>query len=215
MKRTPISKTPVIYFLLVLLVAVIVVGCAGPHVYIHPSPGLDRIKRIAVLPFENFSKDDKAGDKVRVTFVIELLMVGSFDVMDIGEVDRILQQKGLIYGRSSGMPPTISAPGTEEQSVTTVPLSRQIGEALNVQAILLGSVEAYNAERVADRTIPEVSIAVRLIDVDTNIIIWASTHTRRGSAGIPILGWGKISSLSTLSQHVIQDMANALAKYTR
>lgn len=200
------------YFLLIFLAGIATAGCSKPHVYIHPSPGLDRIKKIAVMPFDNFTKDDKASEKVRTNFVIELLITGIFNVMDIGEVDRILQRERLSYSASQSTAPIISVPGTEEETAASIPLSKKIGDVLNVEAILVGSVEAYSAERVADQIIPEVSISARLIDAETGIIIWASTHTRRGSAGIPILGWGKVTSLSVLSQQVIQDTVNSLAK---
>jgi TolB-like protein len=199
-----------------LLAGVLMAGCSGPRVYIHPNPGLDSIKRIAVLPFGNFSKDDKAGDKVRANFVIELLRTARFNVMDIGETDRLLQIAELSYTTSGTAIPGIGAAQTAEaQTAASEPLSKKIGEALKVEAIFVGSVEAYSTERVSDRIIPEVGISARLIDAETGIIIWASTHSRRGGAGFPILGWGKVTSLSVLSQQVIQDMVNSLAKYAR
>jgi TolB-like protein len=205
-----------ICFLVILLLVTLAAGCGGPQVYIHPNPGFERIKRMAVLPLDNFTKDDKASNKVRANFVIELLRTASFNVVDIGETDRLLQIAELSYTTSGTAIPGIGAAQTaEEQAAASEPLSKKIGEALKVEAIFVGSVEAYSTERVSDRIIPEVSISARLIDAETGIIIWASTHSRRGGAGFPILGWGKVTSLSVLSQQVIQDMVNSLAKYTR
>ena len=192
-------------------------GCGKPRVYIHPSPGLDMIKRMAVMPFDNLTKDSNAAEKVRNGFVIELLRTGSFSVMDTGEADRILQAAGLSYGTIQGSMPGIAAPETataeEPGAVDSTPLSKSIGDALKVQAIIVGSVQAYGVERVGDQTSPEVSISARLIDAETGIIIWGGTHTRRGGAGVPIVGWGKITSLGVLSQKVIQDLVNSLAEY--
>lgn len=199
--------------LLVILLAT--AGCAGPHVYIHPTPGLDRIRRMVVMPFDNLAKDDKADEKVRANFVIELLRTGVFNVVDTGEVDRTLQREGLSYSVSQSAIPSVRVSGTEQEAIAPVPVSSKIGDALKAEAILVGAVETYSTERVGDQTIPEVSISARLIDAETGIIIWASAHTRRGSAGIPILGWGKMISLNMLSQQVIQDMVNSLARYTR
>jgi hypothetical protein len=164
------------------------------------------------MPFDNFTREDKASEKVRSHFVVELLITGLFNVMDINEVDRILQREGLSYNLSESLAPIISVPGTEEEIDTSEPLSKKIGDVLNVEAILAGSVEAYSAEKVADQNIPEVTISARLIDAETGITIWASTHTQRGRSGIPIFGWGKVTSLGILSQQVIQDMVNSLAK---
>jgi TolB-like protein len=199
---------------LILLAGIVTAGCAKPHVYIHSNPGLDRIKKIAVMSFDNLSKDDKAGEKVRIGFVIELLRTGSFNVMDIGETDRLLQRAEISYSVTQTPISAIRAPETaEEETAASEPLSKKIGDVLDVEAILAGSVEAYSSERIGDQTVPEVSISARLIDAETGIIIWASTHTRRGSMGVPIFGWGKITSLGRLSQQVIQDMVDSLAQY--
>ena len=122
----------------------------------------------------------------------------------------------LSYITSQTAIPGVGAAETAEgQTAASEPLSKKIGAALNIEAIVVGSVETYSAERVSDQIIPEVSISARLIDAETGIIIWASTHTRRGGTGVPIFGWGKVNSLSMLSQQVIQDMANSLAKYAQ
>ena len=205
----------IVRFLVILLLATVAVGCGGPQVYMHPNPGFERIKRMAVLPLDNFTKDDKASDKVSANFVVALLRNASFNVMDIGETDRLLQIAELSYTTSQIPTPGIGAMEMLDQETASEPLSKKIGEALKVEAIFVGSVEAYSTERVSDRIIPEVSISARLIDAETGIIIWASTHSRRGGAGFPILGWGKITSLSVLSQQVIQDMVNSLAKHAR
>jgi TolB-like protein len=209
-----IGASPTIYLLLALLAGMVATGCGKPHVYIHPSPGLDRISKIAVLPFDNLTKDDKSAEKVRNGFVIELLRTGSFSVMDTGETDRILQAAGLSYsaGRDTAIS-SVAALGTEGEDAASIPLSKRIGDALGVQAVVVGSVEAYSVERIGDRVSPEVGISARLIDGETGIIIWGSTHTRRGSAGVPIFGWGRITSLSMLSQEVIEDMVDSLAEY--
>ncbi len=208
-----IRKTQMTYFFLIFLAGVTAVGCVKPHVYIHPSPGLDRIKKIAVMPFDNFTKDDKAGKKVRTNFVIEFLRTGSFNVMDIGEVDKVLHRAGLSYSANQNAAPIINSPRTEEETTAPVPLSKKIGDTLNVEAILIGSVEEYSTQRIVDRITPEVSISARLIDAETGIIIWTAAHMRQGSAGMPILGWGKVTSLSVLSQRVIEEMVNSLAEY--
>lgn len=206
------KHSQVVYFLTTLLTGIVVTGCAGPHVYIHPNPGLDTIKKIAVMPFDNFSKDDKASEKVRNGFVIELLRTCSFNVIDVNETDRRLREAGLSYNTSQN--PAVSAPKIEKETAdSAVPLSKSIGEILDVTAILVGSVETYSSERIGDQIIPEVSISARLIDAETGIIIWASTYTRRGGTGIPIFGWGKITSLGILSQQVIREMVNSLAEY--
>ena len=199
--------------LLVGLTAVLLVGCSGPRMYIHPSPGLDRIRRVAVLPFENNTKEMKAAERVRTQFVIELLRLGYFDVVDPGEVDRKMQAQNLSYEAGQELVPPIRTAEKAEETEIFEPLTRVMGEVLGVEAILVGSVDAYSANRVGDRTVPEVAISARLLDAETGIIIWAATHSRRGRAGLPFLGWGRITSLSDLSQKVVEAMVQSLAEY--
>lgn len=202
--------------LLVLAASLLIAGCGKPHVYIHPSPGLDRISKMAIMPFDNLTKDDKAAEKVRNGFVIELLRTGSFSVIDTGETDRLLKVAGLSYGAQGVVTGTAArGAGTtaEGMAVALIPLSKKIGDALGVEAVIVGSVEAYSVERVGDQVSPEVSISARLIDAGTGIIIWGGTHTRRGGSGFPIVGWGKINSLGVLSQKVIQELVDSLAEY--
>jgi len=201
--------------LLVLAASALMAGCGKPRIYIHASPGLDRISKMAVMPFDNLTKDDKAAEKVRNGFVIELLRTGSFNVVDKGETDRLLKVAGLSYGAQGAITGTAGtgAAAAESTAATAIPLSKKIGDALGVEAIIVGSVEAYSVERVGDQVSPEVSISARLIDAETGIIIWGGTHTRCGGSGFPIVGWGKINSLGVLSQKVIQDLVNSLAEY--
>jgi len=204
-----------IFFIAIFSASIITSGCSGPRIYIHPTPGFDRIKKIAVMPFNNLSTDDKAGEKVRNSFVVELLRTGSFGVLDIGETDKLLQSAGLSYSESQNPTPVVNAPNAPGAKPEEIPISKKIGDLLHVEAVLVGSVEEYSIDRVGDQSIPEVSVSVRLLDAETGIIIWASTYTKRGSTGIPILGWGKVNSLSKLSHQLAQDMVASLATYTR
>lgn len=210
-------SAPAISLLLVFLAGMMATGCGGPRTYIHPNAGLDSVKKVVVMPFGNLSSDTNAGGKVRIYFVIELLKTGAFDVMDIGESDRLLKAASLSY-EASPMPAIgISRGGattTEEAEDPSVPLSNKIGQALKVQAILAGSVNTYSSERIGEQSVPEVNVTARLIDAETGVIIWAGNHTRRGSAGIPILGWGKRTSISLVTRKVVMDMAKDLAGYT-
>lgn len=206
--------SPAVFLLLAFVVGVMMFGCSGPRTYIHSSPGLDAIRLIVVMPFENLSGDDSAADRVRSGFVIELLKTGAFDVMDVGEADRLLKLASLSYDVTKMPTPVLGIVGGEApDDRTSVPLSKRIGDALKVQAIIVGSVDTFSSEKSRDETVPEVTITARLIDVETGIIIWASNHTGRGSAGIPIVGWGKRVSRSLVLRGVIADMAGELAQY--
>jgi len=212
------GSPPAMLLMLVFVTGIVSAGCAGPRTYIHPNPeALDAVRKVVVMPFGNLSADTNAGEKVRISFVIELLRTGGFDVIDIGEADRLLKIASLSYEASTVPAIGISRGGGATSAAVeedaSVPLSKKIGEQLKVQAILAGSVDTYSSERSRDESVPEVAVSARLIDAETGIIIWASTHTRRGSPGIPIVGWRKMTSMNLVSRQVVQDMAKDLAKY--
>lgn len=139
-------------------------GCAGsPKHYIRPDFAISSVKRVAILPLENYTSDNYAGERIRKTIITEILSRG-IDVIEPGEVTRILRESKV---RSLG-----SIKITEIQD---------IGKTLGVEAVMLGSVEAYGMGRGILVTYPEVTINVRLLEVSSGNIIWSIRHTSGGA----------------------------------
>jgi TolB-like protein len=128
-------------------------GCGTRH-YINPNVSVENVKRIAVLPFENFTEYKFADERVRSAVIIELLSRG-FEVIEPGEVTRVLRELGI---RS---PARVSTP-----DIT------QIGEALGVESVMKGSVGTYDISQGISVTFPEVSIHLMLIDAPSGDILW-------------------------------------------
>ena len=115
------------------------------------------IQRVAVFPFEGGGR----APRIRELTMTQLLATDIFDVVDKGRVDNILQQEAI--------PPT--AP-LDEFTI------RRFGEALNVQAILLGSVEELNESR-GNAVFTEITLTLRLIECETGQLLWQASG--RGS----------------------------------
>lgn len=144
-------------------------GCvvrSRPPVYIHPSYDFSVIKRAAVLPFENLTSDQTAGEKVRKIVVSELLAGGVIDVVEPGQVNRLLAQQG-IQNPQAMLPAEI----------------KKLGVALEVQALILGSVETFERISQAAVSSAEVSITLRAVDVASGTIVW-SVSERAGGVGL-------------------------------
>ncbi len=152
-------------FLLIALCSLLILiyGCAPKH-HIRPEVDISKIKRIAVLPLENFTSDEYAGEKVRRLVITELLLRG-IDVIEPGEVTRILRESKV---RSLG-----SIKITEIQDM---------GKTLGVEAIMTGSVEAYGISKGISVTYPEVSIHLMLLEATSGKIIWSVLHTTGGAS---------------------------------
>ncbi len=150
----------------VLAAALWLVGCAGlpPATYVHPNYDFSRVKKVAVLPLENLSPDQTAGEKVRKVVVTELLATGIVDVIEPGQVNRILTVQNI-------QNPAAMSPED----------FKKVGTALGAQMLVVGSVESYDRVQVGGVQAPEVTMTLRGVDVDSGTIVWATSHTQGGA----------------------------------
>lgn len=163
--------TNVTRFLLLFVLVAVIAGCGGGTVkYINPSANLSYIKKIAILPFNNFSEDKYAGEKVRSALTIDLMSRHVFDVMEQGEVSKVLgmifREEGFEEGRAVQM---------DKEMV------KLVGEKLGVQAVILGSVNDFSNSR-GGLSNNVVSISVRMIDTSSGIILWQANTTEVGNS---------------------------------
>jgi TolB-like protein len=143
---------------------VLVSGCATSTStqYVRQDVDYKSIKKIAVLPFESLTTDEYAGEKVRKAVITELLSRG-VDVIEPGEVTRVLIEQKI----------------KSFSSVRTADL-QNAAKTLGVEALMMGSVEAYEISRGISVSYPEVSINLRLIEASSGNIIWSVCQTSGG-----------------------------------
>jgi TolB-like protein len=143
---------------------IFIYGCAAPEHYIKPKTDISDIKRIAVLPMENFTSDEYAGEKVRRLVITELLLRG-IDVIEPGEVTKVFREANI---RSLG-------------SIKIKDI-QNMGKELGVEAVMIGSVEAFGISRGISVTYPEVTINLLLLEASSGSIIWSIRHTEGGAS---------------------------------
>jgi TolB-like protein len=181
---------------LVLLLIFSVAGCTGSVMrYITPEANFSFIKKVAILPFNNMSKDRFAGEKVRNTMTVDLMSRGVFEVMERGEVSKVM---GLVF----------RAAGFEEGSAVDVDKEtlKLLGERLGVQAIILGSVDEY--ESGGRRSI--VSVSVRMLDTSSGIVLWQAKSTAVGTSTWRTLLGLEEQDRSTLTRAAVKDALDTL-----
>ncbi|MEK7773821.1 MAG: GNA1162 family protein, partial [Deltaproteobacteria bacterium] len=140
--------------------------------YINPSANLSYIKKVAILPFNNFSEDKYAGEKTRSALTIDLMARHVFDVMEQGEVSKVM---GMIFREE----------GFEEGRAVQMDkdMVKMLGEKLGVQAVILGSVNEYSSSRGGGGSSNNVvSISMRMIDTSSGIILWQANTTEVGNS---------------------------------
>ena len=121
------------------------------------------IKRVAVLRFENHSKEKYAGERLRDITTTEILAMGLFDVVDKAVVGIILEEET----------------GGKAEALDRITLKR-IAKKLKVQGLMMGSVDTYEEKRDRNYSYPVVALTLRLIDGASGQIIWQASGTETG-----------------------------------
>lgn len=175
---------------LVLAAGLWLAGCAGmaPATYVHPNYDFSLVKKVAVLPLENLSSDQAAGEKIRKIAVTELLATGIVDVIEPGQVNRILAQQNIQN------PATMSPEDF-----------KKVGGALGVQLLVVGSVETYDRITIGGVQAPEVTLTMRGVDVESGTIVWAASHTQGGATVMARLFGLTGDSLSEVARKTVRE----------
>ena len=170
------------------------VACAGRFPttrFLNPNFDFSFVVRAAVLPLENLTADRRAGVRATRLLITELLATGTLDVVEPGEtqeaLDRVVRQ---------------ATPTTEEII--------QLGQDLEVQAIILGTVTQSESLRSGTVSIPVVTLDVHMLETETGTTVWAVTHTEKGSGfSARLLGTGA-EPISETTRRCVQVVIGAL-----
>lgn len=178
-----------------LLVVLAVAGCGGPTRYVNRTADLGAITTVAVLPFENVTNDKLCAERVQKIFVTELLNRDAFQVVEPGQVTRVLRREQL-------------EPGT-----LTPDDIKKVGQALKAQALFVGAVLEYDEGRGGGSApSPRVKLQFRLVDSETGTTLWSVSRERGGATiSARLFGVGG-SPASSLAEELIRD---ELARLTR
>jgi len=133
-------------------------GGVGSTVFIHPDYDFGYVERVAVIPFENLTSDRGAGAQISRYFLAELLSTKAFEVVEPGEVHRVMQAMNLQRG--------------DELSTEEIV---EIGKKLNVQGLFLGSVASSASAHSGGTTVTTVTIVTRLVETEAGTTIWSAT----------------------------------------
>jgi len=150
-----------------IILIIIVCGCATSEEFIRPGIDLSKYKRRAVLPFADYPYQPGSGVLLADIVSMELLKQG-INVIDRSTTVKILTELSL---GSTGIIDESTAP--------------RIGLLLGVSALLTGSINKYNTtftniQLVAGASpayMPSsaVALSLKLIDVETGQIVWAAS----------------------------------------
>jgi hypothetical protein len=168
-------------------------GSTGVTTFLHGEFSFGFIERVAIIPLENISSDRGAGARATHVLLAEVLAAEAFDVVEPGEVTRVLGQYSTV--RTSEL--------TTEQITN-------IGRELNVQGLFLGAITESSNTRSGGSAVTKVSVALRLIETERGVTVWSSTGTS-GSRGFwsSLFGTGG-KSISEVTRHCVRKVLGTL-----
>jgi TolB-like protein len=139
--------------------------------------------KIAIFPFENLSEDKNALTSVMPVLRGRLETRG-LEVLDEDSLNRFLLKERI---RRTGY--------------ISKDMAGKIEKELNVQAILVGSINSfYPGEN------PRVGLSARLINSSNGIILWADHASAAGDDFTTILGLGRVKAIDRLTYKVIDKL---------
>lgn len=176
------------------LVALFAGRCASkPTRYLHPNADLAAIRKVAILPFENVSGERAASDKVHKIFLVELLSLEAFEVIEPGQVSRVVRNETAV---------------TPDQ-LTPDDLKR-IAKSLGADGLFLGQVVDYREARGANNAAPEITIQLRLVESQSGSTVWSTSQTRSGVKMSTRLFGVRSESLTDATRRVLRQQLATL-----
>lgn len=158
-------KIPGTVALIVTLLVAALAGCGGlrPTLFLHPEYNFGFVERVAVVPFENLTNERGAASRATRYFIAQLLASESFEVIEPGEVSRVLNELA-----------TVRTGDLTRDQITA------IGQVLRVQGLFLGTVNETSAARSGSSPQHVVTLVVRMVETETGETVWSATHTESG-----------------------------------
>ena len=170
-------------------------GCASGPKYKDKAMDFASVKTVAVLPFQNLSRDNQAPDRVRSVFSNSLLATGALYVLPQGEVSRGLGKAGV----------AIPATPTREEVMN-------LGKTLQVEAVIVGVLKEYGEIRSGSSSANAISMSVEMIETTTGKVVWSASTTKGGIDVWDRLFGGGGEPMNKVTEDAVRDLLNKLFK---
>ncbi|MFQ5670100.1 MAG: GNA1162 family protein [Acidobacteriota bacterium] len=179
----------------VLLAAGMACGSMHRTAFLDEGADFDAIKKVAVLPFENLTSDQYAAEKVTRIFIIELLAAKVVNVVDPGEVARVLHEQGIT-----------AVEGVGQEGIAS------LAKAMGAQAIILGSVQEFGVDRSSQVSAARVSFTCRMLQAETGNTLWSASVSRGGAGAMSRLFGVPGDSTTEAAQKMVREALLTLIK---
>lgn len=148
------------------------------------------LKRVIILPFENFTENPKAVSFVKKALKEELRKKGLILIAGEDMVEDFLAKRRMRF----------------TNSVTRF-AAREMGMVLDADAVMVGSVDIFSEGANGD---VRAGITARLVSTVDGSILWADNIAYTGRDFEGVLGLGTIDSLDKLASLVVKDAIKSI-----
>lgn len=146
---------------------------------------IDLPVRVAIMPFENLTKNDKAADLVRNSFYSQFAGKKYRDI-ELFEIDAILDENNLY----------------DDHKYNEVDASK-LGQLLEADGIVYGKITGYNKVHLGIYSQVYVELEVRLVDCATSKVLWKVKHrTAHHEGDLPLELIGVVSAMLRTTKHI-------------
>ena len=153
------------------------------------------IKTVAVLPFNNLSRDAAGGERVRDVFSNMLLATGAMYVLPQGEVARGVMRVGI---------QNAADPSAEEIT--------KLGQVLKCDAVIGGTVKEYGEVRSGTSAANVVSASLHMFEAATGKVVWSASSTKGGISMTDRMFGGGGAPVNDVTEAVANDLLDKLFK---
>lgn len=179
------------------LIVIMVTACSGavPETYHDANMDFSVLRSVAVMPFSNLSGQQLAGERVRNTFMSNLLATGVIYVIPAGEVARGIDRAGLTN-------PT--APSSEDVA--------KLAAIVRADAVITGVVKEYGSVRSGNTQANVVSVDVQMIEKESRKVVWSASTTKGGVSIWDRMFGGGGQPMNDVTKAAVDDIINKLLR---
>ncbi len=171
-------------------------GCATTSskvVYRDPNMDFGAIQTVAVMPFNNLTRENVAGERVRDVFMTMLQATGGVYVIPPGEVARGITRLSM------------ERPATPTPEEVT-----KFAKIVSTDAVFTGTVKEYGEVRSGTSTANVVSVSLQMMEAQTGKVVWSASSTQGGVTTSDRLFGGGGEPMNATTQKAVDDLLEKL-----
>lgn len=154
----------------------------------------DKKYAVAVIPFFNDSSRKNAGEIMMLHFVMQMVKIKNFDVIEPGMIRQELLKMRIIMD--------------EGVSLSDADL---ILNDLNADLILSGRVMSYE-DYIGSFGKAKVDFSAQLLNKMERKVVWASKSYNEGDDRVFLFDWGKVNTANVLASEMVKAAVDSMVK---